>query len=98
MSWSPEVRPTASEALQHSCFHGITNIVIPRDVGVYQETWYNYKESKQKNIDWKMRSILFDWLWQLHIELKYNRVIIVVTYALIDRFLKCTIIKKKTFS
>ena len=97
MNWTYNERPTAYEALQHPCFKGITNIEIPRNMNVYKQSWYNYNETNKKNITWEMRYLLFDWLRKLNIEMNLNRATLVIAYALVDRFLKCTSISKKDF-
>lgn len=53
--------------------------------------------SNQKEIDNKMRSILIDWLIDVHLKFKLQQKTLFLTVSIIDRYLSKSEIKKKNF-
>ena len=72
------------------------NLLKEEDAGIEPKSEYNYMK-KQKEINEKMRSILVDWIIDVHFKFGFTDETLFMTISIIDRYLSVTQITRSNF-
>ena len=72
------------------------NLLKEEDEGINPKPEYNYMK-KQKEINEKMRSILVDWIIDVHFKFGFTDETLFMTISIIDRYLSITTISRSNF-
>ena len=72
------------------------NLLKEEDEGIIPKPEYNYMK-KQKEINEKMRSILVDWIIDVHFKFGFTDETLFMTISIIDRYLSVTQITRSNF-
>lgn len=86
LSWDSNLRPTAREALNHSCFSEFY-LLESAPIPVVPIVWYIHDPLRQPNINPNMKCSTYAWLWEICRAFNITNTIIFI-YAVIDYYLQ----------
>ena len=98
LDWNPETRWNARQALKHPAFKKLRLCKFTR-IPLFNNEWKWDKDvmDDQKDVNLRMRTILFEWLWESMTWLGYSYPILIASFRLVDEMLKIEQIQRKNF-